>query len=347
MRYTVLNVAYPFSAVNTDTVGGAEQVLLAIESQLAEYGIDSIVIAKSGSHVNGKLEEITVPDGEIGDNEKKEVAYQVKKVIKNIVNQYHPDLIHFHGVDVANYLEQYPVPSLVTLHLPVNHYRLDLLQMQNVYVNCVSSSQDSTLFGFKNKLKYIENGVGIPLNVKHIGKQSYALCIGRVCPEKGFHLAIQAAKKAKAPLYMAGEVFPYFEHVNYFERCVQPNIDSVNCHFIGKIGGEKKMMMLENAKCVLIPSCIEETSSLVAMEALAHGTPVIAFNAGALKDIVQHGINGFLVNDTDEMCEAIRIASLISPDVCHKFAADRYDKNRMVKEYIDMYMNIIERNQML
>src|SRR5207249_5576489 len=128
--------------------------------------------------------------------------------------------------------------------------------------------------------------------------------LGRICPEKGFHFALQAAKMARADLLLAGQVFPYASHVEYFESKIVPRLDERR-QFVGPVGFHRKKRLLSKAKCLLVPSTVNETSSLVAMEALAAGTPVIAFPSGALPEIVEHGRTGYLVSDVKEMAQAI------------------------------------------
>jgi glycosyltransferase involved in cell wall biosynthesis len=190
-------------------------------------------------------------------------------------------------------------------------------------------------------INYIQNGTPIPEKNNRKEKPKYAFCLGRVCPEKGFHLAIEAARKAKIPLIFAGEVFSYPEHIAYFETKIKPNLDSLNYRFIGKIGNLQKEYLYNNSLCVLIPSLIDETSSLVAMEALAHGTPVIAFKRGALSEIIINGVNGFLVQNVNEMTDAIRNVGKLSSEDCYKIAKEKYDQRIMVKKYLNSYFKLI------
>jgi glycosyltransferase involved in cell wall biosynthesis len=112
-------------------------------------------------------------------------------------------------------------------------------------------------------------------------KHRFAAALGRICPEKGFHLALTAARKAGMPLILAGQLFRYPAHEAYFEKEILPRLDKER-RFIGRVGSVAKRWLLSSAQCLLVPSLVSETSSLVSMEALACGTPVVAFRAGAL-----------------------------------------------------------------
>ncbi len=163
----------------------------------------------------------------------------------------------------------------------------------------------------------------------------YAL--GRICPEKGFHIALDAAARAHVPLLVAGEVYPYEAHQRYFREEFLPRLNGSQSRFLGAAGFERKRRLLTAARCLLAPSQVPETSSLVAMEALACGTPVIAYPAGALRDIVEHGRTGFLVSSEAEMAEAIEAAGALDPAVCRRAACERFPAARTIREYLNLY----------
>src|SRR3954454_20373589 len=110
--------------------------------------------------------------------------------------------------------------------------------------------------------------------------------------------------------------------------------------FLRAIGLARKRRLLSAARCLLVPSLAPETSSLVAMEALACGTPVVAFPSGALVDIVEEGRTGFLVKDEREMAEAIDAAGSLNPAACRESAKRRFSLERVVKQYFELYLNL-------
>jgi glycosyltransferase involved in cell wall biosynthesis len=234
------------------------------------------------------------------------------------------------------------VPILATLHLPPAWYPSEIFQMTRpqTFLNCVSRSQLNACPPSNSLLPEIENGVPIPELLPRHAKRSFAIALGRICQEKGFHLAIEAARLANLPLLIAGEIFPYAAHQHYFKSEILPRLDNQR-RFIGPIGTRRKKRLLSAARCLLVPSLAPETSSLVAMEALACGTPVIAFSTGALSEIVEHGKTGFLVSNTREMADAIRHADEISPEFCRETAQRRFSAKRMTNEYLRVYCEII------
>jgi glycosyltransferase involved in cell wall biosynthesis len=185
----------------------------------------------------------------------------------------------------------------------------------------------------------ISNGVDLSRFRSAKAKSDYAVTIGRICPEKGFHLAIDAAERAGMTLIIAGSVFDYSEHRDYFDSMIRPRLNE-RIRFIGLVGGQRKANLLGGARCFLVPSLVPETSSLVAMEAMASGTPVVAFPTGALKEIVAHRRTGFVVNSAEEMADAILDLNSISPSACREEAEQRFSSTRMFSEYMDLYRTI-------
>jgi glycosyltransferase involved in cell wall biosynthesis len=129
-------------------------------------------------------------------------------------------------------------------------------------------------------------------------KSCFALILGRVCREKGFDDALEASRRADIPLLLAGAVFPYADHQAFFRDHIAPRLDRRR-RWIGAVAGRSKQRLLAKARCLLVPSKVPETSSLVAMEALAAGTPVVAYRTGALPEIVEDGRTGLLVETVD------------------------------------------------
>ena len=170
-------------------------------------------------------------------------------------------------------------------------------------------------------------------------RRDYAAALGRICPEKGFHLALDAARTAGVSLLLAGAVFRYAAHEAYFAREIAPRLDHRR-RFLGPLGFVAKRRLLGAARCLLVPSLVAETGSLVAMEALACGTPVIAFPNGALADVVEHGVTGFLVRDEHEMAEAIGQAGSLDREACRAAARERFSAARMVGQYLDLYRRL-------
>jgi glycosyltransferase involved in cell wall biosynthesis len=339
----VLSVAYPLAPVRGDTPGGAEQVLLMLDAALVGAGATSVVLACRGSTPAGELVRTEAFTGALSDSARQRARLNHRTAIDTVIASRRIDLVHMHGLDFDRYLPDQGVPVLVTLHLPPSWYSREALfpRRLRTYLHCVSESQRRACPRGVRLLPTIENGVATARLPFVENKKDHAAVLGRICPEKGFHLAIGAAARARRPLLMAGEVFAYEAHERYFQDFVLPRIDGKNCRFLGRIGWDEKCAVISTARCVLIPSLAPETSSLVAMESLACGTPVIAFPAGALAEIVEDGVTGFLVNSEEEMANAIDRAGQIDPRMCRKAAEERFSADRMIRQYFRCYLNLI------
>jgi glycosyltransferase involved in cell wall biosynthesis len=343
MRLTVLSVAYPLTPVGPNAVGGSEQILTLLDAALTRAGHRSIVVACEGSEVQGELAATPKWDGAITEEVRSWARTQHRIAIEQTLKKTRVDIVHMHSLDFWGYVPSGATPVLATLHLPPDWYPPSVfrLRRRKTYLHCVSEAQARSCPKSARLLPPIENGVDIDRLTVPLRKRDFVLALGRICPEKGLHHALEAAAGAGAPLLLGGEVFRYEAHERYFRQEIQPRLDSKR-RFLGPLGFRQKRRLLTEARCLLIPSKVAETSSLVAMEALACGTPVIAFPSGALPDIVEDGKTGFLVNDEREMSAALRAAKFLDPEVCRRTARERFSAERMTGRYIARYLQLTE-----
>lgn len=341
MPLTVLNVAYPAAPVDADPVGGAEQIVAALDRAVVAGGHRSLVIACEGSQAAGRLIPTARPPAELSPEARQQLAVEHRQAISRALRTDPIDVVHLHGIDCTSYLPAERVPTLVTLHLPPSWYAAEIFgpQRPGVYLNCVSYSQRTACPNVDHLIGVVDNGVDLARLHPSGPRGDYALVLGRICSEKGQHLALEAAHQADVPLVIAGSVFPYPEHVEYFRTQIVPRLDQRRRH-IGPVQGEYKRQLLAAARCVLVPSLAPETSSLVAMESLACGTPVVAWRSGALPEIVQHGTTGFLVETTGAMAAAIDAAGLIDPAACRRAAEQRFSVARTCSSYLRLYASL-------
>lgn len=334
---TVLSVAYPFAPVGPGAVGGAEQVLSALDRALIAAGHRSLVIAAPGSVTAGTLLPAPAVPADLTEARRAEVQSAVRGIVARAASD--ADLVHLHGVDFHTYLPPPDPPALVTLHMPPAWYPSAALAPARgrTWFNCVSQSEERTCPPGVKLVPAIPNGVPVEaLAPAEHACGEYAVMLGRVCPEKGQHLALQAAHAAGVELLLGGEVFPYKEHERYFADCVRPLLDERR-RFLGPLGFARKRRLLAEARCLLVPSLAPETSSLVTMEAFACGTPVVAFPAGALPEIVEHGRTGFLVEDVESMAKAIGAVGSLDRALCRRAAEARFSVRRMTAAYLALY----------
>ena len=337
---TVLSVAYTLAPVGPDAVGGAEQVLAMLDHALVRAGHRSIVVACRGSVAAGTLIDTGVDPGRNVDAAARQHAQAATRTaMQQVLQRTQVDVLHLHGLDFAETLPLAHPPALVTLHLPPGWYGT-LADRPGVFLHCVSESQAASCPPGMRLLPPIPNGVDVDrLTAARHARRGFALMLGRVCAEKGQHIGLRAAHLAGVPLLIGGAVFPYPEHQAFFASEVAPLLDHAR-RFLGPVGLARKRRLLAAARCLLVPSLAPETSSLVAMEALACGTPVVAYAAGALAGIVEHGRTGFLVQSAAEMAQAIGAAGSIEPEACRQAARDRFSQAGMIAAYLERYRQL-------
>jgi glycosyltransferase involved in cell wall biosynthesis len=331
----VLSVAFPQMPVGTPDGGGAEQILSIVEASLVERGHQSVVVACEGSRVAGDLIETPRLEGWPESH---------RKAIDHALAHYSIDLIHFHGLDFHEYLPACETPMLATLHLPISFYPQSIFNGHmppGLTINCVSQNQVSFV-PIQRSTPVIPNGIPTE-NYAPAKRENFLLWLGRICPEKGVHIALDIAHRLNTRLIIAGSVHSYAAHQKYFSRCINPKLDDKRV-YVGPANPEKKRVLLGHAQCLLVPSLVAETSSLVSMEALSSGTPVIGFRTGALPEIIDDGETGFIVDSEKQMAEAIARVNQFSRPRCRSRAIKRFSAGRMVDRYLALYREMTTRN---
>jgi len=335
----VLSVGYPLFPVTPDAAGGAEQILSLLDRGLTARGHRSMVVAAQSSRVEGELVETPAAPDEITDAVRAKAEEAHAAAIHRALDQFPADILHFHGLDFHAYIPDRPLPKLATMHLPLAWYPEHVFALRDVTLCCVSQNQAGTSPNGL-RLPVVPNGIDLGRYRPAALRGDYLLWLGRICPEKGAAIALRVAHHLDARLIVAGPVHPFGSHHAYFSEQVAPLLDEKRC-WIGPVGRERKAQLLAEARCVLIPSLAPETGSLVAMEALASGTPVIAFRAGALPEIVESGVTGFVVDSEAEMAQAVDQTVTISSARCREEALRRFDAARMAQQYINLYRDLL------
>jgi glycosyltransferase involved in cell wall biosynthesis len=344
---TVLSIAFPYAPVGPRGVGGAEHILAVLDRALVTRGHRSLVVACDGSEISGELFAVALPPCETIDHaERSFVRRRVQAAINRALHSADVDLVHMHGLDFHEYRLLPDIPSLVTLHLPIAWYPGHIWSSVTGHVQfcCVSQSQFRSCPPQLRNAVIIENGVELPPWNPAERKENYAVIMGRICPEKNAHEALMAADLAGTRVLLTGQVFPYRAHQQYFRDKVEPLLAGGH-EFLGPLSTERRHKLLSRARCLLHPTRAPETSSLVAMEALAAGAPVIAYRSGALSEILEDNVTGYLVDGVQEMADAIRHVDAISPAVCRAAAEKRFSQHRMVQQYLALYEALSSSNR--
>ena len=346
MGLTILSIAYTHAPVGPDVSGGAEQILHILDRALVARGHRSVVVAQAGSSIAGELVPYRGADGLIDGAARAAAERRARAAVDEALLTCRPDVVHMHGVDFATTLPPVGPPVVVSLHLPAVTYgealRLDRPDLWFLPVSRTQARNTATLPGL---LAPIENGIDVdafmPAADGPLAQRGHALVLARICPEKGIHFAIDAARAAGLPLLIGGEVFPYPAHLSYFHAEIRPRLGPDVC-YLGAVGAAEKRRLLAAARCLIVASTIEETSSLAACEAAASGTPVVALDRGALAETVEHGRTGLIVAEPGDLAAAIRMIGTINPATCRAVARLRFSAAAMAERTIALYRDLAE-----
>lgn len=161
--------------------------------------------------------------------------------------------------------------------------------------------------------------------------------LGRIEKIKGCHVAIEVARSTGNKLIIAGNVSPLPEEITYFKNEIEPHIDGEQVYFAGQVNDEQKNYYLGNAKALLFPIEWNEPFGMVMAEAMACGTPVIAFNKGSVNEVIDENITGFKTNTIQEMIKAVKKVDTVERKLCREHAEKRFDVRVIAKEYLSLF----------
>jgi glycosyltransferase involved in cell wall biosynthesis len=248
------------------------------------------------------------------------------------------DVLHDHsGFTALAMADRQATPLIHTVHGPFD-------QDTSLYyarhgpkgrLVCISQAQARSAPDAAGVTSVVYNPIDVDSWPLGYSKEDYLLFVARMVEEKGPHRAIRVAKAVGRPLVLAGPVQP--GHERFFAKEVEPHIDGELIRYVGEVGGVRKQRLFADAFAFLMPIRWPEPFGLVMVEALAAGTPVLAFAHGAAPEIIEHGINGFLVRDEDQMASLVEKAAEIDPVRCRQTAAERFAPDRVAAGYEAVY----------
>lgn len=169
-----------------------------------------------------------------------------------------------------------------------------------------------------------------------INEDAPLMFLGRLDPIKGAHTAIQVAKQCGCKLWIAGNIPENEESIAYYKAHIAPHVDGIQICYLGELDDTQKNYHLGRSKALLFPIQWDEPFGIVMIEAMACGTPVVAFNKGAVPEVVAHGKTGLIVEDISAMCKAIPRLRTLDRAVCRETARRRFDIDRVASEYLSL-----------
>lgn len=338
----IAQVAPLTEAVPPKLYGGTERVISWLTEELVRQGHDVTLFASGDSQTSARLEPMW-PKAVRLDGSVRDPMCLHQAMLEQVYRRSREfDVIHMH-LDYLPFslMSRQPVPFVTTLH-----GRLDLPEQQPLFdlwkhvpVVSISDSQRRPL----PQARYaatIYHGLPSDLLSPVTDSPKYLAFLGRICPEKRLDRAIQIAKAAGLPLKVAAKVDAV--DVDYHEQHIKPLLDgNVDVEFVGEISDSQKSEFLGNALALLMPIDWPEPFGLVMIEAMACGTPVIAFNRGSVPEVVEDGLTGFIVEDVPGAVGAVnRLAKIDRKGVRTRFE-QRFTAARMAEDYVDLYEDLI------
>jgi glycosyltransferase involved in cell wall biosynthesis len=337
----IAQVAPLIESVPPSSYGGTERVVSWITEELVRQGHEVTLFASGDSMTSARL----VPCGRRAlrlDAEVKDPLPHHISLLKAVRQRACAfDILHFH----TDYLHFPVICGIAGRTVTTLHGRLDLPDLPIVFkafpeMPLVSISGDQRRpLAFANWVGTVYHGLPRDL-LPYCERPSrdYLAFLGRICPEKRLDRAITIARRAGIRLKIAAKV----DNADraYFEEHIQPLLNDPLIEFIGEIGDAEKPAFLGNAWAMLFPIDWPEPFGLVMIEAMACGTPVIAYRRGSVPEIIEHGLTGLIVENEDEAVVAVRRANMLNRWRVRQRFEERFSVERMVSDYLALYATL-------
>jgi glycosyltransferase involved in cell wall biosynthesis len=331
-----------FEAVPPKFYGGTERVVSWLTEELVALGHEVTLFGTGDSVTSARLETMWPKalrlDGSVRQPEALHM-FMLEHIFRQASNF---DLLHCH-LDFFPFslFSRQSTPFVTTLH-----GRLDLPELQPVFnmwselpVVSISDSQRRPV-PQAGWIRTIHHGLPEDLLTPQHVEPSYLAFLGRVSPEKGVDKAIRIASRSHLPIKIAAKIDKADE--DYFEDEIRHLFGLENVDYIGEIGDNRKSEFLSGAVALLVPIDWPEPFGLVMIEAMACGTPVIAFNRGSVPEIVEDGVTGFIVEDETSAVGAVHRLPELSRKAIRKRFEEKFTARRMAKDYLEVYRSLIK-----
>lgn len=317
--------------------GPWEQFVSLLTEGLVGRGVDVTLFATGDSRTSAKLVSV-MPRGYSESPDVDVKVWESLHISEVLERAGDFDLIH-NSFDFLplTYSSLVETPMVTTIHGFSSERILPVYQKYNGRTHYVAIS-DSDRHPTLDYLATIHHGIDTDAFELHPNPGRHLLFFGRIHPEKGTAEAITVARRAGMPLVIAGIV----DDRSYFDRQVAPHLDGTTVRYVGAVGPPERKKMLGEAHALLHLISFDEPFGFSVVEALASGTPVIAFGRGSMSDIVSHGRTGFVVHDVDEATDTVGPAGDLDRAGIRRDAVVRFGRDRMVDRYLEAYRQILK-----
>jgi glycosyltransferase involved in cell wall biosynthesis len=342
----IAQVAPLYESVPPKLYGGTERVVSYLTEELVRLGHEVTLFASGDSQTSAKL-VAACPRALWRDPDCHETlpqhVYEMELVFRDVSRF---DVIHFHCDYIhLPLLRRTAVPNVTTLHGCLHAADLGALFAQYPEAPLVSiSDAQRRPLPDANWRATVYHGLPRDLHTFRERPGTNLAFLGRMSPEKRVDRAVEIARRAVMPLKIAAKI--YGEERVHFHEKIEPLLreSSDFVEFIGEVGGDDKDEFLGNAAALLFPIDWPEPFGLVMIEALACGTPVIAWRNGSVPEVIEDGVTGFVVDSVEEAAEAVRRIGSLDRARCRREFEKRFDAVRMAEDYVNVYRRLIRGN---
>jgi glycosyltransferase involved in cell wall biosynthesis len=328
-------IASPFISVPPKKYGGTELFIAQLAEGLTRLGVDVVVYANGESKVNAELRWLYAKDEWPIDGELYSSLKDINHTSWSLNDCWHQaDIIHLNNAPGLAFSRLGGPGMVYTVHHPhlpaLSSFYAAFPKVEFVCISDFQKTREPL-----QRIRTIHHGIDLAPYYLQTKKCEYLSFLGRIAPVKGVHNAIEIAKRSGVPLKIAGEIQPIFRE--YFESRIKPHIDGKFIEYVGEADLAAKNEILGNSMAMLFPIEWDEPFGLVMVEAMATGTPVIAFPGGSVAEIVQDGISGFVCSGVDDAAKRVQQVQSIRPASIRAYAQQHFSVERMVQDYLCLY----------
>jgi glycosyltransferase involved in cell wall biosynthesis len=338
----IAQVAPLHESVPPRLYGGTERIVSYLTEELVSQGHDVTLFASADSITSARLRPMCDRALRLNCGALNDPLARHMMLLERVMEEAREfDILHFH-LDYLPFslIRRLRIPAITTLH-----GRLDLPDLapifrlfRDMHLISISDSQRSPM-PWANWATTVYHGLPESLYRMGDGDGGYMAFLGRISPEKRIDRAVEICRSLGIPLRIAAKV-DAADKV-YFERNVRDLLQGTDVEFVGEIGEQDKNEFLGRARALLFPIDWPEPFGLVMIEALACGTPVIAFRGGSVEEVIEDGVTGFIVSSIEEACDAVTKLDSIKRPVCRSRFEQRFSAGRMCREYVRAYRRVI------
>jgi len=333
----IAQVSPLYESVPPKLYGGTERVVSFLTEELVRQGHDVTLFASGDSQTAAELVACSPRALRLDEGCIDQMAHHMRMLGEVEARAGDFDIVHFH----IDYLH-FPSTRISGLpHVTTLHGRLDIPDLVPLYETfpemplvSISNSQRRPL-PFANWCATVYHGLPPQIYTFNPGPGRYLAFLGRISPEKRVDRAIEIAKRVGMPLKIAAKVDK--ADAAYYDEHIKPLLDHPLIEYIGEINEQQKSQFLGEAAALLFPIDWPEPFGLVMVEAMACGTPVIAYPHGSVPEVMEHGVSGFIVDGLDQAAAAVELALGLSRRGCRDYFERRFSVERMASDYVRIY----------